>query len=304
MSNHRRLFDSKYPIIEAVMNQGSSLDLAIAVHNAGGFPSLFLNRMDLDSTVAMLEQFRSITGSTNVIVPVTRLMLQTPEILNIIRDFKVSHCEIFTSNAQGNTNDLETWLDRPETAKQLEKLKQTSKLLFRAYDVLDITRYCWFDAVCIKGQESGGKTGSLSVRELFRLQQERYPESQLIPMGGIGTPSQVKWFLDHGAIAVGVGTLFAACLESPISDQVKQKIVNMTSADITQLPDTKQNCLAFEQDPPKDQFGWNRQESLVTGIYGDGSKGHLYLGTAIDHIHTVRSAHDTIQYLCSDLNNV
>lgn len=34
------IFNSKYPILEACMNRGSTIELALAVHDAGAYPSL------------------------------------------------------------------------------------------------------------------------------------------------------------------------------------------------------------------------------------------------------------------------
>ena len=36
----QQVFQSQYPILEACMNRGSTVELAVAVHSAGGYPSL------------------------------------------------------------------------------------------------------------------------------------------------------------------------------------------------------------------------------------------------------------------------
>jgi hypothetical protein len=47
----------------------------------------------------------------------------------------------------------------------------------------------------------------------------------------------------------------------------------------------------------KSQSGANRDGSLHTGIYGNGTEGHIYAGYGIQHVDRIRTAKQTVEYL-------
>ena len=92
-------FGSKFPIVCLPMNGVSNLALAVAVSNAGGFPSLALqmyvdqqNQFDLNRVFQDLEQFAETTKSTNLLFSVREDCLAIPQVLEIFK--KVTHCEL------------------------------------------------------------------------------------------------------------------------------------------------------------------------------------------------------------------
>jgi len=295
-----KFFNSKYPIVEASMNQGSSLDLAVAVHHAGAFPSLFLTCENYTNSYDLFDQFRTLTNSTNVVIPMARHHLLDKNWIKMLYDFSPSHIEIFPSDKDGLVDDYVSYFDDLLISSALKFLKNRSKIIMRLYQPLEHKLADHFDAFYIKGLESAGKTGSWTVKDLFLKQKMLTPDKVVIPFGGIGTPEQVHWYLNHGAEAVGVGTVFAACKESPLSLEMKQKMLKLSSSDITQLADTQQNCVVLGNNLDTES-DWNRSNSLKQGINGDGTQGHLYLGHSINHIDKIRTVHEAVQYLCSSL---
>lgn len=296
-----KFFDCKYPIIEAVMNQGSTLDLAIAIHNAGAFPSLFLDTYPLiqyEKVQDQLNQFKYTTNSTNLVVPIDRYLLLDHKYVKLLHDFGPSHIEILPSDYNGVASNGKEFLESPLVISALKLLRTKSKIILRIYEPIVREDAKNIDALTVKGKESAGKTGNWSVKELFLEQQQLTPEIPVIPYGGIGSPDQVKWYLSHGAVAVGVGTMFAASAESPLSTEVKKKMINATSKDLTCLNDTRQNCLVFGE---IDNKNWNRNFSLNLGVNGNGHNGHVYVGNAIDNIDRIRTANETVEFLCSTL---
>ena len=296
---HNQFFDSQWPIVEAAMNQGSSLELAIAVHRAGGFPSLWMDWTNFAQCQDILKKFIDVVGKASVMIPLSRHNLCQPDIIEFISDMKVSHCEVFPSDNQGKVDDIYQWLDNPRVPSAVRFLKRTSRVLLRIYDIIPADRYSWFDGFTIKGRESAGKTGHWSVPELFMAQMSRYPGSNLVPMGGVGHPDQVKWYMDRGAVGVGVGTVLAVSQESPLTNEVKQKIISMQKPQL--LQDTRQNCVMFENLPPIQEQDWNRSQSLQQGICGDGSRGHVYVGEGLVHVDQVRTVKEIMQLLVSGL---
>jgi hypothetical protein len=294
-----QFFDSQWPIVEAVMNQGSSLELAIAVHKAGGFPSLWMDWTNFAQCQEILKKFIDVVGKASVMIPLSRHKLCQPDIIEFISDMRVSHCEVFSSNLQGEFDDLYQWLDSPQVSSAVRLLKRTSRVLLRIYDIMPADRYSWFDGFTIKGKESAGKTGNWSVQDLFLAQMSRYPGSNLVPMGGVGHPDQVKWYMDHGAVGVGVGTVLAVSQESPLTTEVKQKVLGIQKPQLVQ--NTKQNCVLFGDLPSTQEQDWNRTQSLTDGINGNGSSGHLYLGHSISHVDRIKPVQEIISHLVSTL---
>ena len=309
MSGHQQFFNCRYPIVEAMMNQGSTLELALAVSEAGAFPSIYPFRVkdaslctdDYDYMHDQLSEFVRSAGHSQLIVGIGSLMLSNATILKIIRELKISHVEIFSSSAtSGQVEDIDIVYSRPDLIAGLKMLKRQSRLMTRVYEPgqNDVLKY--FDIVCVKGQESGGKTGTYSVAELFRQQHQL--GYSVVPYGGVGTPEQVQDYVTQGAVAVGIGTLFAATVESPLSLQLKQKIVNSTAKDLITLADTNQNALVLNRHAVEKSQDWNRIGQLDAGINGDATQGLVYMGHAIDHVDRIRTVKETVDYLVSELN--
>jgi len=108
--------------------------------------------------------------------------------------------------------------------------------------------------------------------------------------------------MNNGAEAVGIGTLFAISIESPLSLAVKQKLVNTNQNDISLLTDTKQNCVVFS-DSTDDNPDWNSTQELQKGIKGNGSEGLIYIGHGIANVNQILPVTDIVSYLCSKLEN-
>ena len=64
----QQIFKSSSPILEACMNKGSTIELAIAVHNAGGYPCLCSWTYNGKSELMQrdLDRFVATTGSNRI----------------------------------------------------------------------------------------------------------------------------------------------------------------------------------------------------------------------------------------------
>jgi hypothetical protein len=291
--------------MEAVMNGGSDLTLALAVEDAGAFPSYWYHSND--QLYDDITEFIKCTGHANIVVGGLAIDRFTDiQLLKIINQLKVSHIEILaTDHRTGNFLSMTNVLSDSKVAARLDILKQTSKLMTRIYEITDCDlSSTYFDGYCIKGKESAGKSGNYSVSELFDIQKIN-SHNCLIPYGGVGTPWQVKDYLDRGAAGVAVGTLFAASRESSLSNEAKQQIIKANSSTLTRLTDTNQNSLLldvnFKAAMPTAETDWNRQNHLDQGLRGNGTEGLLYIGAGVDHVNEVKSVKDIVKYLVSEL---
>lgn len=289
-------FPSRWPIMCAVMNQVSDLKLALAVHEAGAMPSLQIDRYNTNRTINYdrvdfeLSEFTRQAGNGNMVLVVAPEDLLDYQFLKLIGQYNVSHAEIL-----GNEIDSSIYWHKPQISVGMKLLKKTTKILTRAVSTTSYNP--WTDAICIKGKESAGFTSNLSVLDLFK-QHQIISNCPLIPYGGIGTPQQVKQYMDLGAGGIAVGTLFAATEESCISTETKLTMCKSSSANLTKLPDTEQNSLVIGTLESTKQ-DWNHDYDLSRGIAGQG--GLIYAGSAIDYVTEIRTVKQVVDYLTQDL---
>lgn len=319
-----KLFDSKWPIVEAAMNNASDKTLALAVSQAGGFPSLCTypkytikprnpnsplphKDIDFDPMFYEISDFILSNGSANVIVPVPPEWLLHADFLKIAKEVKISHWEIFPRWQNEQICCSKIIMD-DLIFGCIKQLKKYSKVIGRLLGpVSNNPRLEIFDGLAIKGSDSGGGRGYFTVQETFNHQIQH--SKNVIPYGGVGTPQQVRAYIDQGAPAVAVGTLFAACLESPLTMEAKLQMVTKTSKDITKIkgdPDGKiqQNALLLDPALAVDgsNYTHNHSDQLLDGIYGNGHQGILFAGSGIDHVDKVRTVQETMEYLVSELH--
>ena len=289
-------FPSRWPIMCAVMNQVSDLNLALAVHAAGAMPSLQINRYNDDHTINYdrvdyeLSEFVKQTGNSHVVLVAAEEDLLDHKFIKLIREYNVSHIELL-----GNNVDRSAYWYQSNFQLVLQYVKQTSKVLSRIVSTTSTNPHP--DAFCVKGKESAGFAGAVSVSDLFE-QQRSISNTALIPYGGVGTPAQVKQYMDRGAAGVAVGTLFAATQESCLSHETKLAMCNASLSQITQFKETEQNALVLGELKSTKQ-DWNHEYDLKNGIAGQG--GLVYAGTAIDHVTHIRTVQEVVDYLTSKL---
>ena len=300
-----RLFPSRYPIVEAIMNIGSTVSLAAAVAEAGAFPSLYLyhrhEKFDpADSAYEILKEFTTLNGNGNVLVNISVYDLLDDDFFTLINDFKISHIELWgTTDKHGNLLDFDSVYRDPCVQQAIKKFRSVSKILARIRTPITSQHLSMFDAICVKGLESAGVTGDWPVKKLLLHQKNIYPDQSFIPYGGVGTPEQVKDYMDLGSPAVAVGTLFAMTAESSLSTEAKNSLLQKAKQGPIRTQDTKQNVILFDDrardiDQPHE---WNRNQALRQGITGTGQQGLVYAGQAIKQVDSIRTVKETVEYL-------
>lgn len=336
----QKIFDSKYPILECCMNRGSTLELALAVHNAGAYPSLCswtyteyprssaLNtaalRKDLSTFVNKtksnkihisfeLEEFSSDSREREFDWNNFRENIKLCH--DMIREFAIPTVEII----YGNSNSPRpAHFIGPNVDDRLLELVQPlhdmgTKIFNRTYDIVseETRKKFLFDGLCVKGTDSAGFGGTkYSVKELFLLQKQITPDAYIIPYGGIGGSAQVKEYIELGADVVAVGSMFAFSKESPIKESTKNIVVQSTSKDLQKFHhsfDVNNNTVHRKQSmiPLDTQFNEtddaNHTRSLISGLYKSGNVGHVYIGNSINYINEILPVNTIVQNLIADL---
>ena len=305
----QQIFQSQFPILEACMNKGSTLELAIAVHQAGGYPSFCswtyngkheLMQRDID-------RFVEATGSNRIHLSFELHEYPSNTVYEIVKSHNIPTIEII----YGDKNTFRPTSTEEELTEDLIELLQPIKALGtqvfkRMYDNVDqatMDKHL-LDGFCIKGAESAGFTSHTPIKELFLRQRELTPNALLIPYGGVGTAEQVKDYIDLGAEIVAVGTLLALSIESPMSTETKLAAIKAQSKDLKEFTHTvgnvKRKQTALQSKPYQGPDDANGTMGLVRGLRGKET-GHVYVGHGIDHVTELRSCKNIIQDLSSCL---
>ena len=281
------------------MNGASDLNLAAAVHAAGAMPSLMIkwktgSRKDFDYDLLNhnLQEFVRLTGNGHCVLQLDYADLRDPTVIKLIEQYQISHVELFgLMQYPTGQQQKEFELVMRVYQEHFNRLRKTARVITRIFAP---SSGKGIDCYALKGSDSAGCTGSLTVKDLFLQQHALTPNLPLIPYGGVGTPAQVSWYLDHGAAGVAVGTLFAASKESCLDHKTKQAMVDATSNTLVNLSTNQQ---ALVMGTVSDDS--NHQESLDAGIQGQG--GLIYAGTSLDHVANICSVQDIVDYLISDI---
>ena len=296
----QNLLGSKYPIIAMAMNKVSDVNLAIAVRKAGAIPSLsifnYFSAVDhiSDSILrSALCRYKSATGDCNILLSISEAELIDKRFQKVIIEEQVRLIELIPNSLDEAPFSQ---FHRDQLTLAIDEIRSNGTLVFvkvlAIEDVMDD-----IDGVILKGSEGAGR-GTTNLEILFEKVRNKFIDLPIIVSGGIGTSAQVKWFIDNGALAVGIGTLFAASLESRVSYETKLKMVEATADSITKLgTGAVQNALIFSS-TENDSF--NNTKGLIAGIKSPNT-GHVFVGTGVDQITGILPVEEIIQNLVKEL---
>lgn len=213
-----KLFNIKYPIIQAGMIWCSGWKLASAVSNAGGLGLIGAGSMYPDIFKEHIKKMQKATHKPwGVNLPL--LYPQMDEIIEIVlrEEIKI----VFTS--AGNPKKYtQLFKDNGLTVVHvIANTKFASK-----------TQEAGVDAIVAEGFEAGGHNGAEETTTMNLIPLIRKTvDLPLIAAGGIGTGRQMLAAMVLGADGVQVGSRFAASAESSAHAIFKQKIVEAKDGD-------------------------------------------------------------------------
>jgi NAD(P)H-dependent flavin oxidoreductase YrpB (nitropropane dioxygenase family) len=115
----------------------------------------------------------------------------------------------------------------------------------------------------------------------------------VILSGGVYDKNDIDYYLSLGAIAVEVGTVFAASKESCLSDATKQSIIDKGLKDLRRFKSDNRLGLNIQD---YNDSGFNHYGSLLKGIK-DPTKGHIYAGEAVERITEILSVAEIMKRL-------
>jgi NAD(P)H-dependent flavin oxidoreductase YrpB (nitropropane dioxygenase family) len=294
----------QYPIVAMAMNKVSDLKLAIAVRQAGAMPSLSvfnyyiaLDRIDRTLLEIDLISYRQEFGDLDILVSTSVSALLNLKLVEMLTRLRVKCVELILDD------DIASRASESVLSTAIEQLRAGGVLVFvKTITESDILTN--IDGIVLKGPDGAGRgnTSGISLADLFDDIHSRYPDLLIIPAGGISTAEHVKDYMDRGAWACGIGTLFAATEESRVSHETKLAMVGATSKDISQLNNGNvrsfaQNALVFST-VENDNF--NNTRGLTAGIKNP-TQGHIFAGRGIDSIRAIVPVKTVVSNLIKDL---
>ena len=280
-------FNSKYPIIALAMNQVSDAKFAIECSNAGIYPSISLFNYYKNNTINY-ERFIRETTLNNFMLSLTILDLKNKYVLTLIKKLKIPCIEIILPFEQDCLSE--------EESKLINFLKKDHLICLKCPEYIKNSTIELFDCLILKGKDGAGFIGNNneSIKNIFYKVKNDYPNKKIIVSGGIETKQQIKYFLNEGATAIGIGTLFALSKESSIPFNTKLKMSTNQIKQITNYNNDKKNSIVFSEiDNKEDDL--NNSKSLIKGI--NGIEGHIYAGTAVKNIKEIKSLKQIVEEL-------
>lgn len=213
-----KLFNIKYPIIQAGMVWCSGWRLASAVSNAGGLGIIGAGSMYPDVLRSHIQKCKQAT-SKPFAVNVPLLYPNVEEIMNILveEDVKI----VFTS--AGNPATWTSFLKDHQIT--VVHVIANTKFALKA-------EACGADAIVAEGFEAGGHNGREETTTLCLIPMIRAAVNiPVIAAGGIASGKAMLAAFALGAQAVQIGSAFAVAEESSAHPNFKERIIHAAEGD-------------------------------------------------------------------------
>ena len=296
-----RLFDIKYPIIQAGMIWASGWKLASAVSNAGGLGIIGAGSMYPEVLREHIQKCQKAT-SFPFAVNVPMLYPNLEEIMQIIIEEGVQI--VFTS--AGNPK---TWTSHlQEKGIKVVHVVSSVKFALKAQDA-------GVDAVVAEGFEAGGHNGrdETTTFTLIPMVKEKL-DIPLIAAGGIATGRGMLAAMVLGADAVQVGSRFVASDEASSHPKFKEMVVKAKEGDtvltLKELAPVRllknrffeQVTELYSKSPTKEQLIelLGRARAKKGMFEGDLDEGELEIGQISGLIHDIKPAAQIVREMMEE----
>ena len=264
----------------------SDVRLAIACNRAGIVPSLVTNS-DLEE---QLKEFRNSCPKGDLIIATSpeRIQKNLIHFITLFKNYEVSHIQLL------NTEKINT-----NTLKSL-KSEVNIKIIYKSLQPRDLFEMIsYYDAVDLKSPDAASrvKDTNQTTMERFLEQKAMNPDMPIIVTGGISTSEQIKMYLDAGAEAVGLGTIFALSEESRIHPDKKLEMIKKSFSDVMSIGKNRMNGIVFSKTPDTDD---NHSDGLKLGR-DTKDQGVIWAGKALNNITAIESVQTIVKKLTRNL---
>ncbi len=301
MNKVTKLFNIKYPIVQAGMVWCSGWELASAVSNAGGLGLIGAGSMYPDVLRIHIQKAKDATDKPfGVNVPM--LYPDLKDLMQVIIDEGVK--VVFTS--AGNPA---TWTKTlQENGIKVAHVIANTKFAMKAQEA-------GVDAIVAEGFEAGGHNGREETTTLTLIPMiKKVVDVPLIAAGGIATGRGMLAAMSLGADGVQIGSRFVASIESSAHENFKNEVLK-TGEGGTRLSMKKlvpvrliKNKFADEIDKAesegkssliiKELLG-NRRAKV--GMFeGDMDEGELEIGQVASLINEIKPAQEILNEIVEE----
>lgn len=304
MSNRvTKLFNIKYPIVQAGMVWCSGWKLASAVSNAGGLGIIGAGSMNPQLLDEHLEKCRKATDKPfGVNLPL--LYSKVDEQLDNIIKHKVPIVVTSAGNPAQYTEFLKS--------HGITVVHVVSSLKFALK-----SQHAGVDAVVSEGFEAGGHNGREETTTLCLLELLRGKlDIPVIAAGGIATGKAMLAAMVLGAEGVQVGSRFAAASESSAHDHFKKYMIDAgegaTSLTLKELTPVrmmkndfyKQVEAAYSRGADSNELEQllGKGRSRMGILEGDLHEGELEIGQIVANINKIEPSADIINDMIQEFN--
>ncbi len=299
-----KLFNIKYPIIQAGMIWVSGYKLASAVSNAGGLGLIGAGSMYPHVLREHIQKCKKATNKPfGVNIPLFYPDLD--EIIQIIIEEKVKI--VFTS--AGNPKLYTSFLK--DNGITVAHVVSSVKFALKSQEA-------GVDAIVAEGFEAGGHNGreETTTFTLIPMVHEKI-DIPLIAAGGIATGKGMLAAMVLGADGVQIGSKFVASDESSAHDNFKNTVVatedggtQLTLKELTPVRLIKNDFYnqvqeLYKQKPSTEQLKelLGRARAKKGMFEGDLDEGELEIGQIAGLIHKVESAAKIVQEIMDEFND-
>ncbi len=296
-----KLFNVKYPIVQAGMIWCSGWELASAVSNAGGLGLIGSGSMYPDILRAHIQKCKAATDKPfGVNVPLIYPDIDKHMQVIVEEDVKI----VFTS--AGNPA---TWTSHLKShGITVVHVIANSKFALKA-------QASGADAVVAEGFEAGGHNGREETTTLCLIPIIKEAVSiPVIAAGGIGSGRAMLAAIALGAEGVQVGTRFVASMESSGHEAFKNKIVNsnegetvLTLKQLMPVRLMKNNFYKKVEDAELQGASVDQLKELLgrarakRGMFeGDMDEGELEIGQIAAYIKDVKPAREIVEEIMAE----
>ena len=304
MNKISKLFQIKYPIIQAGMVWASGWRLASAVSNAGGLGLIGAGSMHPAVLRNHIKKFKKASNNKPFGVNIPLFYPQLDEIISIIIEEKVPI--VFTS---AGSPRLWTSILKENDIKVVQVVSSVNFAL-KSQDA-------GVDAIVAEGFEAGGHNGREETTTMTLIPMVKAEiDLPLIAAGGIATGSAMLAAIALGADGVQVGSRFVASNEASSHPSFKQEVVRaaegstvLTLKEITPVRMLKNSF--FQKINSLYQKGTDVEElKLVLGkgrakrgmFEGDLEEGELEIGQISGLINDILPAAQIVKNLIDEYN--
>ncbi len=300
-----KLFNIKYPIIQAGMIWVSGYKLASAVSNAGGLGLIGAGSMYPDVLRVHIQKCKKATDKPfGINIPLFYPDLK--EILQIIIDEGIKI--VFTS--AGNPKLFTSFLK--EKGITVVHVVSSVKFALKAQEA-------GVDAIVAEGFEAGGHNGKeeTTTFTLIPMVKEKIT-IPLIAAGGIATGRGMLAAMVLGADGVQIGSRFVASKESSAHNNFKKLVVetedggtNLTLKELIPVRLIKNNFYdqvqnLYKKDPSIDQLKdlLGRARAKKGMFEGNLEEGELEIGQVAGLIHQIKPAAQIVEEIIAEYMKV